>query len=522
MTTLRILLSIIALMGVAVSGSAATPTADPITVFESKFGVVFTAKDKAPRVIRGVEVPNIEGTAYGWLLRVKKTTRQSEITEILRMPAPAMNVNVNAARTSLSKDGKSLTTRIDVNANEEIIANFWTIAADDPVGPYSVEVRQAGKILARFDFDIVKKTKEEVLRSTLEVREREFFARTEDEAEPTEAGPTQTLRDCEKATYDRACLIANAVALVNPDSSGVGRVLEYYGRERDPSARRLMTLTKARKSSVDGYGDLEPLIHASAYLMLNGNEKAATAERDRFVAEMDKGLKLGSFSNKADNIILYCAAISSSPKSGASLWEPVFQKYCNLKRLDEISYGLDSQEKSFLPLLKAIVAAFEKNEDVYKENIIDALKLVDSMRRYATTSLRESGDAAPELKYQLDRYYIFLARASYYMNEPEVAARVLVHVNQLSEELPSLSKQMDVWIDLRTETAMLYLRRGQKDMAKDLVASLTKIAENKRFRSSAAKAFAAAAVLRQRVEMEEARAQPQKGPDVPKKGETPA
>jgi hypothetical protein len=95
---------------------------------ESKFGVLFTAKEKAPRLIRVVEVPNAEGTAYGWILRIKKGEKPSEISEVLRMPAPAKNVHVNVAKTSLSKDGRTLTTRIDVDASEEVIGNFWTVA----------------------------------------------------------------------------------------------------------------------------------------------------------------------------------------------------------------------------------------------------------------------------------------------------------------------------------------------------------------------------------------------------------
>ena len=497
-------------------------SAERISVIESKFGVLFTAKEKAPRLIRVVEVPNAEGTAYGWILRIKKGEKPSEISEVLRMPAPAKNVHVNVAKTSLSKDGRTLTTRIDVDASEEVIGNFWTVAPDDPIGQYTIEIKQSGAVLAKFDFEIVKKSKEEVLRSSLEIREREYFARVAEGTEQPEASSIGPIKDCEKRTYDRACLIENATASLTAESSGLSRVLEYFGRESDGSARRLMTLTRGIKPTKDGYAELEPFIHASSYYIVNGDEKAATIERDRFVDELEKVLRQGNFSNKADNIMLYCATIASAPKAGAALWIPVVQKYCNLKKLDELAFGLDSAEKNFMPLLKAIVAAHEKNEEVYKENIAEALSLVDTMRRYATTSMKETGASSGEMKNLLDRYYIFLARASFFMGQSEVGARVLSHVNRISEEFPSLPGDMDSWIDLRTETAIQYLRHGKKEMAKELVVTLTKIGENKKFRNSAVKAFACAAILRQRIELEESRPQPQKGPELPTKGQNAA
>lgn len=523
MKSLRQLMAIlVSIAAIALHQPVQAAASERVSVLESKFGVLFSAKDKSPRLIRVVEVPNAEGTSYGWLLRIKKNEKPVEITETLRMPAPAKNVHVNVAKTSLSKDGRTLTTRIDVDASEELVGNFWSIAADDPPGQYSIEVKQSGLVLARFDFEIVKKSLEDVLRGSLEVKERDYFARISDSADQPEASTLGPIKDCEKTTYDKACLIENATASLNAESSGLSRVLEYFAREKDGSAKRLMTLTRSIKPTKDGYGELEPLIHASSYLMLNGDEKAAASERDRFVDELEKALRQGTFSNKADNIVLYCATIASTPKVGASLWIPVVQRYCNLKRLEDLAYGLESAEKSFMPLLKAIIAAHEKNEDVFKENIADALKLVDTMRRYATTSMKESGTKSGELKNQLDRYYLFLSRSAYYMGQYEVGARILSHVNRVSEEFPSLPADMDTWIDLRTDTAILYLRHGEKDMAKELVATLTKIGENKKFRSSAVKAFACAAILRQRIELEESRPQPQKGPELPTKGKTSA
>lgn len=516
------LVAVFVFTAIAIPTFSIAASADRVSVLESKFGLLFTAKEKTPRIIRVAEVPNAEGTAYGWVLRIKKGEKPSEISEILRMPAPAKNIHVNVAKTSLSKDGRTLTTRISVDANEDVIGNFWTVAPDDPVGQYSIEIKQSGVVLAKFNFEMVNKTTDEVLRSSLEVRERGYLTRKNEGTDSADIRPIGPIKDCEKRTYDRGCLIENATAYLNPENSGLSRVLEYFSRETDGSASRLMMLTQGIKSGKDGYGELVPFIHASSYYIVNGDEKAATIERDRFVDQFDKVLQQESFSNKADNIVLYCATIASAPKAGDALWIPVVQKYCNLKKLDELAYGLDGAEKSYIPLLKAILAAHEKNDEVYKENIADGLRLVDTLRRYVTTSIKETDTTSGEMKNMLDRYYIFLARASFFIGQPEVGARVLAHVNRISEEFPSLPSEMDSWIDLRTDIAIQYLRFGEKEMAKELVVTLTKIGENRKYRNSAVKAFACAAILRQRIEIEESRPQPQKGQDFPSKGQSAA
>ena len=87
---MKVLHHLVAVVVLTISTIATTQislaaTSDRISVLEAKFGVLFTAKEKAPRIIRVVEVPNSEGTAYGWVLRIKKSEKPSEISEILRM-----------------------------------------------------------------------------------------------------------------------------------------------------------------------------------------------------------------------------------------------------------------------------------------------------------------------------------------------------------------------------------------------------------------------------------------------------
>lgn len=88
-------------------------------------------------------------TCYGWSYRYGETAPPKVVEEKLILPGPATDWG-NNDMTKVAPDRASAVTRVAVIGGEA--SNQWCVAAGDPPGRYTIEIRGNGKLLGKRSF----------------------------------------------------------------------------------------------------------------------------------------------------------------------------------------------------------------------------------------------------------------------------------------------------------------------------------------------------------------------------------
>lgn len=91
----------------------------------------------------------VGGTCYGWNYRYGETAPPKVVEEKLILPGPASEWG-GGDMTKVAPDRASAVTRVPVIGGEA--SNQWCVAAGDPPGRYTIEVRGNGKLLGTRSF----------------------------------------------------------------------------------------------------------------------------------------------------------------------------------------------------------------------------------------------------------------------------------------------------------------------------------------------------------------------------------
>ncbi|KKC38232.1 hypothetical protein WH87_11630 [Devosia epidermidihirudinis] len=96
-------------------------------------------------------VPLIAGTCYEWQLKLAKAKLPVSVTELFTLPGAPSDWG-STDTTSLSADGRSITTQLELQPAESWIWHTWCVLEGDPAGPHEIVVMAGERELARFDF----------------------------------------------------------------------------------------------------------------------------------------------------------------------------------------------------------------------------------------------------------------------------------------------------------------------------------------------------------------------------------
>ncbi|QXE21706.1 hypothetical protein B6N60_00383 [Richelia sinica FACHB-800] len=127
-----------------------------VIVNNAEFGIKRINRGKA-NFIPTTQVPLQEGYVYGWRIQLDKYQGEVKWREVLRLPkAPETWSTEFSEDFSISKDGKTATSKRSQTPVNGVIENFWTIAPGDPVGKHQIEVYIDERLIATFDFEVVE------------------------------------------------------------------------------------------------------------------------------------------------------------------------------------------------------------------------------------------------------------------------------------------------------------------------------------------------------------------------------
>ena len=126
------------------------------TVERARFGILREEDAGQRTFVETSEVSHRVGQAYGWIIELRSGPGVVEWREVLELPAPAeqWNVDPSSGATKVSNDRRAATKSKRVRTENGVIANFWSVAPGDPRGDYRVEVFVNGKRAAVFTFTV--------------------------------------------------------------------------------------------------------------------------------------------------------------------------------------------------------------------------------------------------------------------------------------------------------------------------------------------------------------------------------
>jgi hypothetical protein len=144
------------LMLAATIPAAAVASPEPrINVTDVDFTVTET-DDRG--VTKSLSIPIITyrvGNCYTWSIRFAPTPGTAEIVEHFRLPDQAPNWGVmRGSPTKVGRRRSSAKTRITVDLRRGMASNGWCIAEGDPFGVYYFTIKQRGRTLHQFAFNV--------------------------------------------------------------------------------------------------------------------------------------------------------------------------------------------------------------------------------------------------------------------------------------------------------------------------------------------------------------------------------
>lgn len=103
------------------------------------------------------DIPHVvESSCYEWTITFKRKEGVAKLTEILLLPAPADEwvINGRKDRSMVNAEQTQATYIHDVDLDQGTAESRWCITKGDPVGDYSITLKQNEKILHRFEFRV--------------------------------------------------------------------------------------------------------------------------------------------------------------------------------------------------------------------------------------------------------------------------------------------------------------------------------------------------------------------------------
>ena len=139
----KIGVSLLLAFGLLARAAAADPAAPDIQILQAEFGLFDHGPSAGPRFRAADTVPLVVDQAYGWRLVLKTTRRVVQVQEELTLPAePGTWGDPDPqVQRKTSADGRTATTRLQLQPVDGVINQSWSVAPGDPKGAYVLRVR---------------------------------------------------------------------------------------------------------------------------------------------------------------------------------------------------------------------------------------------------------------------------------------------------------------------------------------------------------------------------------------------
>jgi hypothetical protein len=119
--------------------------------FQPRFSVFGTMDSVTDNVEIITTIPFIKGQTYGWIIHLLPGDK-GEWKEVLELPSKPTTWGLEDH--TISKDGKTCTTKGMIAAGDEIIYNLWEIDSGDPTGDYIIRVYLNDDLIETFYFKV--------------------------------------------------------------------------------------------------------------------------------------------------------------------------------------------------------------------------------------------------------------------------------------------------------------------------------------------------------------------------------
>ena len=135
--------SLLLAFGLLARAAAADPAPADIQILQAEFGLFDHGPSAGPRFRAAATVPLVVDQAYGWRLVLKTTRRWVQVEEELTLPAePGTWGDPDPqVQRKTSADGRTATTRLQLQPVDSVITQSWSVAPGDPKGAYVLRVR---------------------------------------------------------------------------------------------------------------------------------------------------------------------------------------------------------------------------------------------------------------------------------------------------------------------------------------------------------------------------------------------
>jgi len=123
-----------------------------VEVMEADFGLFRAGEGGKPRFEPALVVPDVEGEAYGWQVKVKTDKPKVRWREELTLPQAPRTWGDDAPVRS--DDGRTAVTEQETAPEDGVIRNVWAIAQGDPKGMYELKLTIEGEPPRTFLFEV--------------------------------------------------------------------------------------------------------------------------------------------------------------------------------------------------------------------------------------------------------------------------------------------------------------------------------------------------------------------------------
>ena len=127
-----------------------------VIVEGSVFGIFGDLSSKSPSFTPTFEVPLVENQNYGWIIKIRSSLPKVKWREELSLPAvpETWGLSDKQENRTLTNDGRTLITEREVELENGLITNVWSVASGDPKGQYIIRVFIDGEVVGVFRFEL--------------------------------------------------------------------------------------------------------------------------------------------------------------------------------------------------------------------------------------------------------------------------------------------------------------------------------------------------------------------------------
>lgn len=131
------------------------PARSEVVIVRTDFGVVNLPESGKPTFVSTKEVPMIENQGYGWIIQLETKKPRIRWREEFTLPsAPATWGDRETQKNSISGDGRVSVIEREVEPEDGLISNFWSVAPGDPKGRYVIRVIIEDTLERVFEFEV--------------------------------------------------------------------------------------------------------------------------------------------------------------------------------------------------------------------------------------------------------------------------------------------------------------------------------------------------------------------------------